>query len=296
MFSYLDNFSEWSIRCRKDYGRFEPEMYADASKNLDLDEYARIRKRYGHGQNNLIRAFQTGRMEEVERNVLELTQNAEETGTIMDAVKYLEKNYKERWEHAEKALMRCEEELQALWKAKSEEIIRDISRFLDLRVPEEVPIYLVYMQRGSAGMARDDGIMVEMGDLRDIEGMLDTVVHEIMHYTEIVGKRSTKELLEKKGLALGGAEDISPADSVGEAIFGLVAPDGLLSERIRIGRMKDLQEKLSRKDLPEMQRRLYLDEIRLKEAVGDYFARKVVEGEKLSYTDYLIQKIARMYR
>jgi hypothetical protein len=295
VFSYVDNFSDWSLRCRQVYKRFEQEMYEDASKNIDLGEYAKVRKKYGHGRNNLIHAFQTESMKEAERRVLEITKSEKDTKTVMDAVRYLEHRYYERWDAFEGDLARCRDALQALWKAKSKEIILDISRFLDLRVPAEVPFYLIHMKRGSAGMARGDGITVEMGDPEHAEWALDTVIHEMMHYTEIVGKRDTKELLRKEGLALGGAEEISPADSVGEAIFGLVTPDGLLSERIGIGKRKDLKERLARTDLPEVQRRLYQDETRLKDIVDDYFTRKVVNGERLSYSN-LIRKIAETYR
>jgi len=284
LYFLMDNLSEWDIHCRSFFRQEFPGLFLSI-KNL-LPSYRKLRKKYGWEKKNLERFFLESEMKKVKNNLVKIPN--EEQKIILKILDILDKKFKVYWPEKERVLKQKTKALKGYWKKYSQQAIREIEQFLDLKIPEQIEIFVLYTPRGTGGGANlgKRGLTLEIGDSRTpLIISFELLLHELIHFAEIVNRKETEKELKKLGLRDKG---IIPETLLAkEAIVNLLCPHGILSEKLKIGKFL-IQEYRGDK----YQEELFKYQKLLQYLVGSYFRNK----KQLNYWNDFLPEIAKLIK
>ena len=272
----MDNLSGWDIHCRMFLRKEFPYLFKLIKKFLPA--YRKMRKKYGWGEKNLERYFVEPDLKQVKRNLQKLPKK--DQYLILKIIDVLDKEIKPHWTEKEEILKCLIRILEKYWKKYSQKAITEIEQFLDLKVPRKIEVFILFTLRGTSGGGNigKKGVTLEIGDLRmPLINSFDVLLHELIHFIEIVDDRDTEKKLEKYGLKRKGELLIR------EAIVGLLCPKGFLSEKLKIGKFK-----ISKYRGDKHYETLFKYKKLLQKIVSDYFKNK----EKQNYWEDFLPKVA----
>jgi hypothetical protein len=227
----IDNLSGWSIHCRLSSRKYFPEVYEFLKK--DLVKYARIRKKYGWGKNSLELLFLEPNLREVKENLTKLPKK--ERIFLLNMLEKLNKLYGKELNSRFLYLQPKVLQLNREWSKFEKDAIAALERFSDLNFPKKISVFVLFRQEGSGGGANigNKGITIEIGN-SPVTWSVETLIHELSHYLENINDKSTRRRLADLGVASKG--ELNDAMLANEAITGLLAPNGFLSEKLGLSK------------------------------------------------------------
>lgn len=276
----MDNLSGWSIHCRSFFEKEFPILFRSIKKFLPV--YRKMRKKYGWGDNSIEKLFLESDFKDVKINLKILPKRDREL--ILKILDVLDKQLKSQWVERKKLLEHLIETLAKYWKKYSQKAIKEIEELLDLKLPEQIEIYILFTPRGTGGGVNisETGITLEIGDSHiPLIISFELLLHELIHFTEIVNHKETEKELKKLGLSEKG--EISETLLVKEAIVNLLCPHGVLSKTLKIGKFF-----IRKKPRDRYEKELINYQRLLKNLLIDYFKNK----KDQNYWNDFLPKIA----
>lgn len=233
LFFLIDNLSGWSRHCRIFYRKHFVAQYKFLKPNLN--RYVKIRKKYGWGKIEPI--FIKPTLQIVRKNLAKLPKG--EKLFLQNILNSLNKKYgkelKSKCAHLQPKII----QLKKAWYKIEKRVITFLETFNDLQFPKKINVFVLFRPEGtgSGGGANLGklGITIEVGG-GPIRHDIETLIHELKHYLEIANNKSAQRELTKLGLSSKG--ELNNAMIANEAITGLLAPNGFLSETIRLSKFK----------------------------------------------------------
>ncbi len=266
LFFLMDNLSEWDIHCRPFFRQEFPDLFLDI-KNL-LPSYRKLRRKYGWEEKNTERFFLESEMKKVKNNLGQISNK--EQKIILKILDILDKKFKASWPEKERGLKQKTKALKRYWEKYFQQAVKEIEQFLDLKVPRQIEIFVLYTPRGTGGGVNlgKRGLTLEIGDSNTpLIISFELLLHELIHFTEIANHRETEKELKKLGLSEKG--EVSETLLTKEAIVNLLCPHGFLSEKLKFGKFL-IHEYRGDKYQEELFRYQKL----LQDLVGSYFRNK----------------------
>ncbi len=280
LYFLMDNLSGWDVHCRSFLKEEFPDLFLSIKRLLPA--YRKIRRKYGWETESIERFFLESEMKRVVKNLAKIS--IKEQKIILKIVDILDKKLKPLWLKKEKVLKCRIEDLNKHWKQYSNQAVKEIERFLDLKIPKKTEVFILFTPRGTGGGANlgKKGFTLEAGDPRTPSIIsFEVLLHELIHFTEIVNNKETEKELRKYRLRRQGS--FSESLLIKEAIVNLLCPHGFLSEKLKIGKFFIPQ---SAKNNYEAE--LFKKQILLKELVLEYFKSK----KHRDYRNDFLPKIA----
>jgi hypothetical protein len=278
LFFLADNILEWDIHCRSFFKKEYPYLFLKLKKYLPA--YQKMRRKYGWGENNLEKFFLTPNLSQAKKRIENLPKKDREL--LLKVINDLDLEIRDNWNNQKRILGSWIDIIEDYWEDNQHLITKEIESFLDLEVPERINVFIVLSTRGTGGATNLDkkGITLEIGDLRiPLIRSFELLIHELIHFTEIKNNRDTEKELENFGL--DSSDKIPETLLAKEAIVNLLCPEGLLTQKLKIGKCKNY------KPLNDIyQKKLYEYKKMLKKIVSNYFYNK----EKRNYwNDFLLE-------
>jgi hypothetical protein len=280
LFFLADNILQWDIHCRGFFKKEYPYLFLKLKKYLSA--YRKMRKKYGWGENNLEKFFLVSHLSQSKKGLEKLPKKDKEL--LLKIINDLDLEIRDNWNAQKRILCSWKDVIEDYWKDNHSLAVKEIESFLNLKMPRKIKIFILLTTRGTGGGANlgKKGVTLEIGDLRiPLVKSFELLIHELIHFTELTNNKDTE--IELKNLGLKNSGKVPETLLAKEAIVNLLCPNGLLSQKLNIGKCeicKPLDD--------NYQKKLYEYKKILESLVFDYFYNK---DKKDYWSDFLPEMV-----